>query len=300
MLNNIMFNLIYKITNEINKKIYIGAHSTLNIHDRYMGSGTNIKKAIKKYGRKNFTKEILFIFETRAEMFEKEKELVNEEFISRKDVYNQVLGGLNLFKKGEKMGINEAREKIIVSANDERFKTGELQHAGSRKHLIYMVHTETGEKKDFDISIFREMEQYGWQHFSKGMCRYLDCCGKSYFLKIDDPLIQTLELVAWTKNKKVMYQNNEVVWVDKSDVTDDMVSICKNTVTVKDENNNNLRVSIQDEKYLNGKYVGVNKGKKGLFDHINKNIQACIHCGLKTTAGNLSKWHNHNCKHKKN
>ena len=69
--------LVYKITNNINRKIYVGVHVTNNINDSYMGSGTNIKKAIKEYGRENFTKEILHDFDTKEEMISKELEIVN-------------------------------------------------------------------------------------------------------------------------------------------------------------------------------------------------------------------------------
>ena len=71
-----MYFTVYKITNKLNGRFYIGMHKTAYLNDGYMGSGKLVLQAIKKYGKKNFRKEILFIFETREEMFAKEKELV--------------------------------------------------------------------------------------------------------------------------------------------------------------------------------------------------------------------------------
>jgi hypothetical protein len=80
---------IYKITNIINNKYYIGKHQTKNLDDDYMGSGKILKLAIKKYGIENFKKEILHIFANEEEMNAKEKELV----VISEESYNLCDGG---------------------------------------------------------------------------------------------------------------------------------------------------------------------------------------------------------------
>lgn len=85
--------LIYQITNKLNGMIYIGKHKTSNIDDGYMGSGLRICRAIEKYGIENFDKTILFECSSEEEMNAKEAEIINEEFISRDDVYNLKIGG---------------------------------------------------------------------------------------------------------------------------------------------------------------------------------------------------------------
>jgi hypothetical protein len=88
---------VYKITNLLNDKIYIGVHKTDNLEDGYMGSGINIKRAIKKYGITNFKKEYLAIFDNPDEMFNMESELVNEVFVNDNETYNIVEGGYGSF-----------------------------------------------------------------------------------------------------------------------------------------------------------------------------------------------------------
>lgn len=84
---------LYKTTNNINGKIYIGVSSRDDQRETYLGSGKFLKAAIKKYGRGNFTKEILEEFIDLRSAFVREAEIVNEEFVNRLDTYNCVIGG---------------------------------------------------------------------------------------------------------------------------------------------------------------------------------------------------------------
>jgi NUMOD3 motif len=67
---------VYKTTNLKNAKYYLGSHKTANPNDSYLGSGTLLLQAIAEDGEENFRKEILFIYDNKKEMFDKEFEVV--------------------------------------------------------------------------------------------------------------------------------------------------------------------------------------------------------------------------------
>jgi hypothetical protein len=109
-----MYFYLYKITNLINNKIYVGVHKTKDINDGYMGSGKIINNAIKKYGLENFKKEIIEYFNSSEEMFKREKEVITEDFLSRNDVYNLRRGGNGGFDyiNKDKNLIRERNKKV--------------------------------------------------------------------------------------------------------------------------------------------------------------------------------------------
>lgn len=101
--------IVYKTTNLVNGKIYVGIHKAeLSKERNYIGCGVckkDLKKkvskgfpsAVHKYGYDNFKREILFTYPYTEQGLKlalaKEKEIVTEEFIKRPDTYNIVPGG---------------------------------------------------------------------------------------------------------------------------------------------------------------------------------------------------------------
>ena len=87
------FYLIYKTTNKLNGKYYIGQHVTQDLDDGYLGSGKRFGNALRKYGAENFEREILHFCESFEEMNQKEAEIVTEEVVNDPMSYNLMLGG---------------------------------------------------------------------------------------------------------------------------------------------------------------------------------------------------------------
>ena len=115
-----MFYTIYEITNKINGKIYIGKHQTKNINDSYYGSGKAIVNAIKLYGKENFDKKILFVFDNEYDMNLKEKELITEEFVCREDTYNLGVGGEGGAHFKGKRHNSETKTKLSKIASNKK------------------------------------------------------------------------------------------------------------------------------------------------------------------------------------
>ena len=83
----------YQTKNLINDKTYIGIHSTNDVDDGYLGSGTLLHESMNKHGKENFKREILSFFETREEALAEEEYLVDKDWVNNKSNYNIKEGG---------------------------------------------------------------------------------------------------------------------------------------------------------------------------------------------------------------
>ena len=182
-----MFYTIYKITNKINNIYYIGKHQTTDLNDEYMGSGKLIKRAFKKYGKENFVKEILHIFDNEEDMNNKEKELV----VLSEETYNLCEGGKggfgyinktkkNLYGKNGQFGYGKEnlisgdllKQKLIEKNKFEIHKLKistslKQKYLNTKHHWLGKKHSDETKKK---ISIKNSTSQKGKNNSQYGTC----------------------------------------------------------------------------------------------------------------------------------
>lgn len=126
---------IYKITNKLNGKSYVGQHKVPKNKEnfrRYMGKGIAIRLAIKKYGKDNFEKTILEYID------DDEK----HEYVSQREIFwikqeNTLYpNGYNISPGGEGGCTKEAAQKALAT----RKKNGKLKLSEETKKKISLAH----------------------------------------------------------------------------------------------------------------------------------------------------------------
>lgn len=242
------FHYLYKITNLLNGKYYYGVHSTNNINDSYMGSGILIRKAIKKYGKENFKKEILEYFDNDESMYKREKELITESIVNDENSYNLTIGGdggSNMQCVNKLCAVDNHNNHFYIDKDDPRLKSGELKALSKGKVIV----------KDKDGNIFQVNKNDSrflsgeLQFHRKGYVVVKNKQGDILNVSKDDP----------------QYLSGELISINKGSIKP------KNKIVVKDKNGNTFKIDKNDPKYLSGEYEHVSKGRIPVKD-VNGNI----------------------------
>lgn len=152
-----MYGYIYKTTNLVNGKIYIGKHKASEFDPNYKGSGTTyLSNAFKKYGRDNFKVELLIHCFSLEELNAEEKFLI--EWFNARDRsvgYNRAEGGDGGVLPGEdnpfygkhhsdetKQMIREAQNKYWES-EDYRAKMHDSRLGNQNSRGLVWIHLDT-------------------------------------------------------------------------------------------------------------------------------------------------------------
>ena len=150
---------IYRITNLINGKTYIGQHKYKKLNDSYMGSGKHLKSAKAKYGIENFRKDILVFGIVRKDFIDLlEKEYIKFYRSIGKAEYNIADGGMG----GSIPGINKGKtpwNKGIPMSNEQKMK---LSKANTGKH-----HTEETKMKLSKLNKGKKLSEETKKNMSK-------------------------------------------------------------------------------------------------------------------------------------
>ena len=138
--------IIYKTTNLINGKIYVGQTTKIGApYKSYFGSGQLIHRAIEKYGVKNFKKEILCKCTTHDELNEQERYWIS--FLdskNRKVGYNLESGGG--YDPSYRPPTTEETKRKIGLASKGRLHSEKAKLKMSKSH-IGITHTEESKQK---------------------------------------------------------------------------------------------------------------------------------------------------------
>ncbi len=103
------FHFVY-MTVRNDGKFYIGVHSTNNLHDKYLGSGTYLARSIRKHGRSAHKRELLEMCNSRDHAFEREIALITPEVLADPMCMNGAPGG----QGGNRVyGVTEETRKLI-------------------------------------------------------------------------------------------------------------------------------------------------------------------------------------------
>jgi hypothetical protein len=87
------YHYLYVTVCKVTFRYYIGMHSTDNLEDGYIGSGTRLWRSINKHGRENHVLKILEFLPDRESLKAFEKLIVNEETLKDPQCMNLKYGG---------------------------------------------------------------------------------------------------------------------------------------------------------------------------------------------------------------
>jgi hypothetical protein len=173
MVNKIIIMQIYKITNLINNKIYIGKDITSN--PDYFGSGLLIKRAIKKYGCENFIKEVIDTTDDYNELSKKEIYWISfYKSTNRKIGYNITPGGDGGDTLSNHPNLDLIREKISKNSP----KTGKTYEEtfGEQKAKEYKNKLKLNVHKNVlstEALIKKEQKWKDYNENFKKRCQYI-------------------------------------------------------------------------------------------------------------------------------
>lgn len=252
--------IVYCTTCTENGKIYIGVHKTENpeVFDGYIGNGlkvgweiknphTAFQYAIKKYGYGKFKRNTLYVFDSEELAYAKEAEIVDLNFVKRRDNYNSCLGGIhsgivcdslyqydfegNLIKEWNSVGeavkyygcnsnrfnmaIKDKRSAFNSYWSKTKFDRLPLEFYTKSKHSEIYVYDEQGNLFNIYNSVSEIVEKLGFTKSSvEDACSHKHPLKGLYFISDNTNiinLIKTRTMIYNLSDKSVSKYKNKIL-----------------------------------------------------------------------------------------
>lgn len=313
--------IVYKTTNLINNFIYIGVHHTNDDlkFDYYLGNGIDIRKpssyeksktkfqqAVKEFGVSNFKREIIAVFDNEEDAYTLEGILVNEDFLSRSDVYNMILGGAINHSNGIKVFQYDVNGNFLKEYKSYANAANELgkDQTTIRKAVEFKLRVEekyyfnTDKVEKLDLSLYnninkvkvyrylctgefdREFESYGkaGKESDSSPANIRKGCMLGYLVK-NKYYFSTIKQKSFDKARKIQIETRKVYQYDsngnfikeyetqKQAELDNPGSNITKSIKLKSLDFNNYMWSLEKLDNFNSKGISKNsKRKVGEFD----------------------------------
>ena len=155
-----MYGFIYITENLINGKRYLGfCGYQKKIWTSYLGSGKQIKQAIKKYGKHNFKRTIIQEAETKEELSQKEIEYITQfNCVESREWYNIAEGGYTTRGFAGRKHSEKTREKMRKNhkqplTEDSKRRIGEAMSKRMKAKPNLNFYGKTGKNHNRSIPI---------------------------------------------------------------------------------------------------------------------------------------------------
>ena len=197
-----MIGYIYLTTNTVNNKKYIGRRkSNVFLGNKYLGSGVHLKCAIEKYGKNNFSVQLIEeVNGSYNDLVERETYYINlYDAVNSDEFYNHSYGGYEegFIKGGQNIACSERARKLNSDA-----------HKG--KH-----HTDEQKKAMSDYWKSNEHPKgFKGHHHSAESRKKIGEHSKNQVHSIE----RDLKVSSHHKGSKMMYKNGIQKWVYKEDI----------------------------------------------------------------------------------
>jgi len=246
------YHFIYKTTNTLTGKYYIGMHSTDNLNDGYIGSGKRLRYSIKKYGKKIHKREILEFCLDRQELKEREEEIVNLDEIAKQDCMNLKQGGYGGFVSVEEQLKNSKKgiEKIkYLLENDKEWSENRAKNISISNKLNYKrglltlpydwrgkKHTSETKKKMSD----KAKERIGERNSQYGTC-WVNKDSKNK--KIKNSELKIYEKDGWEVGRVKINETKKIIQMDTENNTLNVFDSLKDANLFMGKSKKNLTIA---------------------------------------------------------